>query len=589
MIRSPSFRLGLRAAAVLIALAAFVDPSIERSRYDAAVVALVEGPRPADSVAAVRVRSALQGRVRLVDGPFSGADATVLTGRSVGRLAGAGPLFVVEPEASLSIDAVIAPYAANMSGRTGLDATVGGLPPGNMATAILRSAGVASDRVDAQGTVDSSATISLAASPLERAVQLLRVEARARDGIAATADVAVPVRDARWRTFVYEGRPGWNGTFVRRALEGDPLLDVVSRSQTSRSAGTEVGAPPARLDQPGALGRFTTVVVGAADGLSVGEVSAVEQFLRGQGGSVVLLLDQPPSGAVERLLGTSGGWQRRALSTPVPLHVEGTESSVTIAGSEFVWPATLPSEASVLARVTLPATKKTAAQSVPGIWWTPVGGGRLYVVAAVDAWKFRGTDGTSFVPFWRQLVGAAAAAAIPPVRVTVEPSAVRPGAQLHLRIVERSALLSTGADAATRFPLVTLTGAGGEAHGAVAAHPTSTRGVLAARFRAPAAPGALWIRVEGAQGVDSTVVVVGPALQAPSGDDAPLLRRLAASSGGQVLPVADVGRLFGGLQGVLEPKARRGESHPMRSPWWLLPFGLLLGLEWWSRRRSGLA
>ena len=28
--------------------------------------------------------------------------------------------------------------------------------------------------------------------------------------------------------------------------------------------------------------------------------------------------------------------------------------------------------------------------------------------------------------------------------------------------------------------------------------------------------------------------------------------------------------------------------HPMRSPWWILPFTLCLGVEWWMRRRSGL-
>jgi MYXO-CTERM domain-containing protein len=39
----------------------------------------------------------------------------------------------------------------------------------------------------------------------------------------------------------------------------------------------------------------------------------------------------------------------------------------------------------------------------------------------------------------------------------------------------------------------------------------------------------------------------------------------------------------------MQSKAHRGDSHPMRSPWWIVPLALLLAFEWWSRRRSGLA
>jgi hypothetical protein len=49
---------------------------------------------------------------------------------------------------------------------------------------------------------------------------------------------------------------------------------------------------------------------------------------------------------------------------------------------------------------------------------------------------------------------------------------------------------------------------------------------------------------------------------------------------------ADVrSRLRDSITASVEP----GRIYPMRSPWWLLPFTLCLGGEWWLRRRSGLS
>jgi hypothetical protein len=38
---------------------------------------------------------------------------------------------------------------------------------------------------------------------------------------------------------------------------------------------------------------------------------------------------------------------------------------------------------------------------------------------------------------------------------------------------------------------------------------------------------------------------------------------------------------------AVDPPAERRVIHPMRSPWWIVPFGLALGGEWWLRRRRG--
>ena len=40
---------------------------------------------------------------------------------------------------------------------------------------------------------------------------------------------------------------------------------------------------------------------------------------------------------------------------------------------------------------------------------------------------------------------------------------------------------------------------------------------------------------------------------------------------------------------ALRQQPRPDRVHPMRSAWWIAPFAIALGLEWWSRRRRGLA
>jgi hypothetical protein len=65
------------------------------------------------------------------------------------------------------------------------------------------------------------------------------------------------------------------------------------------------------------------------------------------------------------------------------------------------------------------------------------------------------------------------------------------------------------------------------------------------------------------------------------------LDRAARESGGLSAPAGGEEPL---IQSLLEPSAPAVpvERHPMRSPWWILPFAACLGVEWWDRRRRGL-
>ena len=590
MIYLSTARLVARIAAIVIVLAAIVDPALTVLRFDAAVVAVVHGPRTADSVAASDVRNVLHNVARVVDAPFTSADAVVYVGRAlVPQLEhSAAPLFVVENAPSIAVRAIETSHDMRTAGRTPVEVVVQGLPPGNSATALLRSTGVATDRVDAQGTTDSTALAGLGVVPIEPGVQNLRIEVGARTGEPAIADLTAFARDTRWKALLYEPRPAWGSTFVRRVLEQDARMNVVSRTVTSRGITRDAGVPPGRLAQAAALVPYDVVVMSAPEALTPAELAGVEQFMRTRGGTVVLLVEQAPSAALDRLAGTSGAWQHRSLATTVPVHVRGTESSTVVSGGDFVWPSVLPPGAEVLAAATLPAQKSSPARTIPAIWSVPVGGGRLFVSGATDTWKARAVTGTRFAQFWQGLVGQAASSALPALRVTVTPSAVRPGDAVRVRIEDRAVILGGGSAARSPISAQLVTDQGG-AGAALALRASSRRGVIAGDFRAPANTGNYLVRVTGSGTTDSAAMGVTPANRAPAGDDAALLRRLAASTGGETLSEREIASLPGRLARVIQRKARRGETHPMRSPWWMVPLALLLGFEWWSRRRSGLA
>ena len=77
---------------------------------------------------------------------------------------------------------------------------------------------------------------------------------------------------------------------------------------------------------------------------------------------------------------------------------------------------------------------------------------------------------------------------------------------------------------------------------------------------------------------------------ARDGDGAPdVLAAWASAHGGTTVARDDVSTLPALLDRTLRPEPRATTWHPLRSPWWIVPLALALALEWWTRRRRGLA
>jgi hypothetical protein len=71
-------------------------------------------------------------------------------------------------------------------------------------------------------------------------------------------------------------------------------------------------------------------------------------------------------------------------------------------------------------------------------------------------------------------------------------------------------------------------------------------------------------------------------------DERVLVQSWASANQGRVIPESSLETLPAELARLLTPPSDLVTMYPMRSGWWILPFGLLLGIEWWMRRRSGL-
>ena len=75
----------------------------------------------------------------------------------------------------------------------------------------------------------------------------------------------------------------------------------------------------------------------------------------------------------------------------------------------------------------------------------------------------------------------------------------------------------------------------------------------------------------------------------PTPDNREMAQAWAASRGGTTLDAPDAPALLSTVDQLAHPSRRSERWHPMRGGWWILPFAVLLGAEWWLRRRGDLA
>ena len=554
------FALAARTIAILIAVAAVIDPSIGVSRHVPPLIAVV-----GDSSATLSAE--VTKHYRIVRGPFPAAAGTIVTGQTLPRnvVSSAIPVFGIASQRPLWIDTVIAPSILSLHSRTSLIVRVGHVGGrGTTVQATLSSKGLELARASA--TLQSAAPLDIVLpfTALAPGVTPLTVTIR-RGNDSARATLAIEASDRKWTVLFYDPRPSWMSTFVRRAVEADPGFAVGLRVSTSRSITSTVSGTPKSLLDPAIPELYDVIAVGAPDQLSAVEVSALEAFIRRRGGSVILLFDEPPlvSQPVSRLLSVSL-WSTR--TTQQPAVARTASDTAALRATELAWPARANSEVLPLA----------IAQGKPVVWSAPMGAGQLIVSGALDAWRYRDANSSAFDAFWRATIGDAAADALPPVVLAISRRTPRPGQSLELTAMVRDVALSarpmTAEIAATLDDSLPLT-----------FWPTRV-GQFRARLSAPSGVGTHHVSVVANGNRERLEFTVDTVSTPATPDERELIAAWARATGGEVVASRELETT---LDATIPRASRVEQSYLMRSPWWIAPFALLLAFEWWWRRRNG--
>jgi hypothetical protein len=533
-------------------------------------------------VLAARVARTLRRDFVVVEAPLPAADAGVVVGDRIPAVSLPPRIYAVTPDQSrpVSLETVTFPGVLQRESLAPVRvvAHVSGSAGSLLLT--LRSGEDVLDRVSL--ALDGRATMVdtiLSFLPSLSGDMPLSLTA-AWGGDSVRVDGMTEVRDSPWRLLFHDPRPSWMSTFVRRVVEADARFRVASRIGTSRGIATAAGAPPPGLDDPSRLAEYDAIVIGAAGTLSATDLRGLEAYLRRRGGTVVLLLDEVERGRLDPLLRATG-W--RSARSAAPARVGGDGGSMLT--SAVTWPGELPPGGEAL------AVTDTVGGSAgrPVVWTAPVGAGRVVVSGALDAWHFRDPGQSGFAAFWAGALADAASASSTELSVRVARPVLRPGESTHVVVVvrdlvlaERRAGTSARIDASARLVSATDTIA-------LALWPAEDVGMLRGTLRAPVVEGAWRVEVETDRGAARTSLLVRGDAAVATRAEPRLLDALVSSRGGVTVEAARSADLPGLLLSSLAPTARVERWHPMRSPWWIVPFALALGYEWWVRRRRGQA
>ena len=377
-----------------------------------------------------------------------------------------------------------------------------------------------------------------------------------------TACAVVDLSD-RLPVLFYDARPSWTTAFVKRALEGDPRFDVSSLDVASRGIAVRTPLAPQSVRSTD-LSRFRTVIVGGLDTVTPDDAAVLNRFMVDAGGSVAVLPDARADTAAVRALvpGSFGGEtlldRPAALTTDPPLP--------RIDASELL--TTAPVGAHAMART----------NDLPVVWTLPRGEGRLLVSGAMDAWRFRTASGVEFDRFWQSAIAGLALAVRSALAIdVVGPVEGTHPSRIHVRMrdVDESQPVSMSATLASGEP--------------VRLWPDSDRGSFSGDLL-PARPGANRVDVVATNGgrTERAWMRFVPGARARVSDSQLPLSALSQSHGGIDVVSGNLAPLDRWLHETVRAKTVPVEHHPMRSPWWIVPFAGCLSIEWWARRRRGL-
>ncbi len=448
-----------------------------------------------------------------------------------------------------------------------------------------------------------------------------------------TRSVLVPPQVARRRILVVEGAPGFEHTFLKRALASDRGLDVDSvvrkgqnddgrptffvQASENRAAALASGYPQTRE----ALFKYDAIVFGnvEADFFTRDQLALTAAFVAERGGGLLVLgarsferqgLSTTPLEEVLPVdltdrradVARTAGGGGQVMNVP-GLTADGaahaaTRLAASVEDSRRAW-ETLPPLASVSlvgaarpgALVLAVATGPTG--NHPLIAVQRYGQGRAMVFAGEASWRWRmmrPAADTTYDTIWRQMVRWLAATT--PGAVSIAPLVVAvPGGTESISVQVRDAEFRPVADADVTL---TITTPDGQARTVTPALTDAADG----RYSAATVfdqPGVYRVASDARRGGallgSATRAVLSGGTDVEMSDprlNEPLLQRLAAATGGQYLRGEDAGRLPALLRDA-QPHETSTEIRDLwHNAWTILAILGLLAAEWLVRRRVGL-
>jgi uncharacterized membrane protein len=449
-----------------------------------------------------------------------------------------------------------------------------------------------------------------------------------------TRSVLVPPQGRKRRVLLVEGAPGFEHTFVKRALGRDQALEVDSvvrkgrneegrdtffiQAASSRANALATGFPTKRAE----LFEYDVVFLGNIEGefFSRSQLEMTADFVAVRGGGLLVfgarsfersaLAGTPLENVLPVDLTNRRATVARAADGTTPatnalaLTADGvshpaTRLAASLAESQKQW-AALPALASVAAAGGPRPGAQVLAVTSDGAALRPLlvtqryGQGRSMVFAGEASWRWRmmmPAADTTHERVWRQLARWLAAGA--GERIEIPPTAVAlPGTTEPIRVLVRDEEFNPVGNAEVAIRVIAP---GGEERTVPAAldAPADGRYSAAVRFDQPGVYRLVADvrRGQATLGSASRALLVGGVdveLAEPRLNES-VLRRIAESSDGQYLRADEVGT----LPALIQQSDAGQPPIEMRDLWHngysLAVIVILLGAEWVLRRRVGLA
>jgi uncharacterized membrane protein len=448
--------------------------------------------------------------------------------------------------------------------------------------------------------------------------------------------VLVSPHGRKRRVLVVEGAPGFEHSFLTRALAADPDLEIDSivrkgkndqgqdtffvQAAASRAPLLTSGFPARRED----LFSYDAVVVAniGGDFFTRAQLASLADFVSVRGGGLLVLGGLSFAGhsfigtPIEPVLPVElsdrrGGLARSSLGVDldgprdaVVLTPQGESHPVMRIGTSVEdtrkkWAAMPPLASTAPLGGPRAGATVLAVTTAPGGAVYPVvavqqyGGGRSMIFGGEASWRWKMMmphADRSYEFFWRQAVRWLAGPSPDQVELSV-PGSAQPGDSVSVRATVRDAAFLPVPDATIA---ATATTPGGASQPLTFRKDDSSSGGFSAAFN-PSDKGVYHVQADAARG--ATRLGSAERWFYVGGSDRELadprlnegvLRRIARASGGRYVPVADASRVVSWL-GAQSVGRGSPEPHDLwQEPWMFGIAVALLSLEWILRRRWGL-